>query len=413
MTNYERQKHIYGMLTKVFFDKAYSGIVLNAEINKVPDGDKPFVTKVFYGVIEKNEYLTYAISSLAKSAPQPKIALVMKIGLYQLYFTSQSPYAVVSASVDLVKNIGKKEVAGFVNATLKNYDKVRFPDKSNRIKYLTVFGGVPEWLAKKLIAQLGFDFALDMLTAELPLKTHVRNNPVVVEKDEFGRKYSLTDKSAFGFYVTADELKKFAPDEYTVQSLSSIAAVNFYIKNLRSGSVLDVCAAPGGKSVLMAQSGDFSVTACDLHPHRTELIKKYASRMGVALNVELNDASRENGKWRNAFDIVICDVPCSGIGVIKSKPDILLNRKEADIGILCAEQSSILSVSAAYVKTGGRLCYSTCTVLYEENMRVIERFLQKNPGFEIDREDDDGIMELFPNTDKCDGFFVARLRRRI
>ena len=131
--------------------------MLNDGIGGVPEGDRAFVTKVFYGVIEKETYLNYALSALVQQSPQPKVALVMKIGLYQLYFTDQAPYAVVSASVDLVKSIGKKEVAGFVNATLKNYKKVRFPDKNDEIAYLSVFGGVPKWLSKKLIGQYGFD----------------------------------------------------------------------------------------------------------------------------------------------------------------------------------------------------------------------------------------------------------------
>lgn len=413
MTNYERQKCIYGLLCKVYFDKAYSGIVLNDGIAQVPEGDKAFVTKVFYGVIEKNEYLSYAVSYLTKSAPKPKVALVMKISLYQLYFTSQSPYAVVSASVDLVKEIGKKELAGFVNATLKNYGKVVFPDKNDKTAYLVVYGGVPEWLAKKLIATYGFDFALEMLTAELPVKTHVRNNPYKISRRELKDKYALEDESGYGFYVTAEQLKKMNKDEYTVQSVSSIRATEFYLQGLERADILDVCAAPGGKSVLMAQSGDFYVTSCDLHPHRVELVKKYMERMGVHGNAVVNDACVVNEKWINAYDVVVCDAPCSGIGVIKSKPDILLNRQESEIEELAAKQLEILSVSAAYVKRGGRLCYSTCTILYEENRRVVERFLRKNPEFEIYDGPGGGFLELFPNTDKCDGFFVARLRRRI
>lgn len=413
MTNYERQKCIYRLLCKVYFDKAYSGMVLNDGIACVPEGDKAFVTKVFYGVIEKNEYLSYAVSCLTKSAPKPKVALVMKIGLYQLYFTSQSPYAVVSASVDLVKEIGKKELAGFVNATLKNYGKVVFPDKKDKTTYLVVYGGVPAWLAKKLIATYGFDFALETLTAELPVKTHIRNNPYKISRSELKDKYELTDESGYGFYVTADQLKKMEKDEYTVQSVSSIRATEFYLQGLEKANVLDVCAAPGGKSVLMAQSGDFCVTSCDLHPHRVELIKKYMARMGVCGNAVVNDACVVNEKWINAFDVVVCDAPCSGIGVIKSKPDILLNRQESEIEALAAKQLEILGVSSSYVKKGGRLCYSTCTVLYEENRRVVERFLKKNPEFEVYDGSEGGYLELFPGRDKCDGFFVAVLRRRI
>lgn len=407
MTNYERQKFVYGLLCKVHFDKAYCGIVLNDGIGLAPEGDRAFITKVFYGVIEKDVYLNYALSSLVKQSPQPKVALVMKIGLYQLYFTDQAPYAVVSASVDLVKSIGKKEVAGFVNATLKNYKKVLFPKQTDKINYLSVFGGVPVWLAKKLSGEYGFDQALEMLRCKLTDKTHVRNNPEVISKEELKTKYGLTDESEYGFFVGAEQLKKMAPDEYTVQSLSSMKAVKAYLGDLSRGSVLDVCAAPGGKSVYIAQSGNFTVTACDIHEHRVELIKKYAARMKVNILTVLNDAEKDNKKWHDMFDVVVCDVPCSGIGVIRSKPDVLLNRKESDIPVLAKSQKKILEVSAEYVKPGGRLCYSTCTVLKEENEKVVESFLVTYPGFELISE-----KTLLPQNDGCDGFFVAVMRRK-
>lgn len=412
MNNYERQTIIYRMLSEVYFKKGYSGIVLNSFIEKIGKEDRPFVTKVFYGVMEKNEYLSYATKSLVKSMPKPKIVLILKIALYQLYFTSQQPYAVVSSAVELTKDIGKKEVSGFVNATLKNHDKVRFPQKAKTAEYLSVYGGVPQWLARKLISQYGFDFAYEMLTAHLSEKTHIRLNPDKISSHEIENKLGEFDKSEYGYYVTADRLRLLNGDEYTIQSLSSIKAVHFYLHGLDGGAVLDVCAAPGGKSVLMAQLGNFSVTAGDLHPHRVELIEKYAARMNVSVNAVCNDATKVRGDWRNNFDLVVCDVPCSGIGVINSKPDVLLNRSESDIASLHVTQSAILETSAQYVKKGGRLAYSTCTVLYEENRRVVERFLAKHPEFELDKTgENSGIVEFFPHIDGCDGFFVARMRR--
>lgn len=408
MTNYERQKYIYGLLLKVYFDKAYCGIVLNDGIGGVPEGDRAFVTKVFYGVIEKETYLNYALSALVKQSPQPKVALVMKIGLYQLYFTEQAPYAVVSASVDLVKSIGKKEVAGFVNATLKNYKKVRFPDKSDEIAYLSVFGGVPKWLSKKLIGQYEFDEALSALTFRLTDKTHVRNNPAVISAEELKQKYSLTEESERGFYVTANQLKEMKADEYTVQALSSIKAADAYIDGVTKGDVLDLCAAPGGKAVYIAQSGDFNVTACDIHAHRAELIKKYAARMKANITVKINDAEKDNPEWHAGFDVVVCDVPCSGIGVIRSKPDVLLNRKESDVAVLSKTQKKILYTGALYVRPGGRLCYSTCTILKEENENVIDAFLLENPNYKIITK-----KTLLPEKDGCDGFFVAVMRRKV
>ncbi len=413
MTNYERQTIIYRALEKVYFDKAYSGLVLNSVLKNVLPSDKAFITKVFYGVIEKDSYLNYVIANLSKTRPKPKIALVMKIGFYQLFFTDQKQYAVVSSTVELCKSIGKKEVAGYVNATLKNYKSVVFPNKSRQIEYLSVFGSVPSWLAKKLIKQYGFDFSLEMLSYPLTSKTHIRHNPYKTSRECLENKIPDAEKSPYGFFVTESEMEKLSPDEYIVQSLSSIYAVMFYLKGTDGGKLLDVCSAPGGKAVLAAKVGNFDVTACDIHAHRTELIKKYARKTGTELTVEQNDATVFRPDWSDSFDVVVCDVPCSGIGVIKSKPDVLLNRQESDISELASIQLKILTTSANYVKKGGKLCYSTCTVLKEENECVIEKFLLENDNFEVDKAEDDGILRLYPHTDNCDGFFVVGLRRKL
>ena len=168
---------------------------------------------------------------------------------------------------------------------------------------MSVFGGVPVWLAKKLSAEYGFDSVLETLIFRLTDKTHIRNNPAVISKEELKNKYGLLDQSEYGFFVGAEQLKKMAPDEYTVQSLSSMKAVKIYLGDLSGGKVLDVCAAPGGKSVYIAQSGSFAVTACDIHEHRVELIKKYAARMKENLFVVRNDAEKDNEQWHGrAFE---------------------------------------------------------------------------------------------------------------
>lgn len=413
MTNYQRQKIIFDMLSRVYFDKAFCGIALNEQIGAVPAQDKPFVTKVFYGVLEKNNYLDCAVKSLVSSSPKPKIALILKIGLYQLYFTSQPAYAVVSASVELTKSIGKRQLSGFVNAVLKNYQNAVFPDKKNRLQYVTVFGGTPQWLSKKLLKQYGFDFTMDMLTARLPVKTHIRVNTSRITPGEFQKKYDCKDLSPRGYYVTADELQKMDGSDYIVQSLASIYAAEFYIKDKDCGKVLDVCAAPGGKSVFMAQAGNFDVTSCDLYPHRVKLIEKYAANVGVKITALQNDAEKLRDEWKDKFDIVVCDVPCSGLGVFCSKPDVFLHRTQAMQCEIVNIQKKILQNAACYVRPGGRLCYSTCTILHEENQDVVSEFLNTRPNFETEKCGDEGVMSLYPQTDGCDGFFVARMRRLV
>ena len=172
--------------------------------------------------------------------------------------------------------------------------------------------------------------------------------------------------------------------------------------------VLDCCAAPGGKSVLIAQRNPSgSVVAGELHEHRVELIKSYCARMG-ANNVQpiVQDATVFREDWRKGFDCVLCDVPCSGLGVLYSKPDIKYFRKEEDIDVLAGIQREILTCSAGYVRPGGRLIYSTCTLLGEENEQQVRAFMKRHDGFELEEE-----MKLLPFEGGHEGFYAARMIR--
>ena len=420
MTNYERQKFVYGLLCKVYFDKAYCGIVLNDGIGLAPEGDRAFITKVFYGVIEKDVYLNYALSALVKQSPQPKVVLVMKIGLYQLYFTDQAPYAVVSSSVDLVKSIGKKEVAGFVNATLKNYKKVRFPDKTDKINYLSVFGGVPVWLAKKLSAEYGFDSALETLTFRLTDKTHIRNNPAVISKEELKNKYGLLDQSEYGFFVGAEQLKKMAPDEYTVQSLSSMKTVKIYLGDLSGGKVLDVCAAPGGKSTQSGlRMGGQGVLVCN-EPvwERAKILSQNIERMGIpnALVVSAYPDQLAQ-RWPEAFDAIQVDAPCSGEGMFRRHPETRAEWSPESPAGCAKRQAEILDRAAEMLRPGGRIVYSTCTMNRTENEDTVDAFLSRHADFSLEAfslpgaDAPDGMLTCYPHRMKGEGHFVALLRK--
>lgn len=183
-------------------------------------------------------------------------------------------------------------------------------------------------------------------------------------------------------------------------------------------SVLDACAAPGGKAVYIKQlNDDATVTACDIHPHRVALIDSYAKRMGVEITAVCRDSSVFNSAFEEKYDFVLCDVPCSGFGVLDSRPDIKLTRASVDIGNLMKLQSAIISNAARYVKRGGVLLYSTCTVFNNENGQIVERFLQNNADFSystinlpIDSPaNGQGKYQFLPHVDAIQGFFAARL----
>lgn len=423
MTSLERQKIVYEALSKVYREGAYSQIQLDETLSA--DGlsadDKAYITAVFYGVIEKDTALSYFISVLCDKKPKPAISVLLKMGIYGVRYSSTPLYAVIDNTVTLCKEIGKKEVCGFVNAVLRKSEKCPMPDKSNKALYLSVLASVPVWLAKTMIKDYGEERATAILTANLLTDTHIRLNYAKITDEEFEKRVKTFVKSKYGYYVKPDAFRVLKLDEYTPMSLASIIATQCYRSLIEDGAkVLDTCSAPGGKAVYLSSLGSFDITACDIHPHRAELIRKYAKRMEASLTVVVNDATVLKEEWLNSFDAVICDAPCSGIGVISSKPDVLLNRKEEDIATLAKLQLKILTTSVKYLKKNGTLFYSTCTVLRQENDNVVKNFIASNPDFEVVQPKVDGVVcdkrnyvRLLPDADGTDGFFVVALRRKV
>ena len=413
----------YELLLKVFRDNAYASIELNSALKRSSPEIAPYVTKLFYGVLEKSIYYDYVISKFATQKPKKPIAVIIKMGYYALENLNVPQYAVVNNMVNLCKKVGKGGASGFVNSVLRNFKQVELP-KEGSLQYLSVRYSVPEWLCKVFVDDYGYDFTQKMLSYESDNKTHIRVNTANITQEEFESKYCLhnnaeIERSKVGYYVSGKSLKGLKACDYVVQSASSIAAVYAYLyKQGNITKILDLCAAPGGKSVLLKTLTGAEVTACDIHKHRVELISQYATKASVKINAMLNDATQFRPEWENKFDLVVCDVPCSGLGVIGSKPDILYNRTRNDIDELVELQKKILLAAARYVKPGGRLCYSTCTVIHEENSGVVNDFLDNNDNFirELIKSPYDDCekeeITLFPHINRTDGFYVAALKKK-
>ena len=184
-------------------------------------------------------------------------------------------------------------------------------------------------------------------------------------------------------------------------------AVRAYKKGIDGGKALDLCAAPGGKSLYLSELGDFDITACDIYEHKIKLMQGLANKLGANIKVKLNDATLHNSEFDDAFDLVIADCPCSGTGTLRSKPDILLRRKPSDLEELCALQVKIMNAASKYCRVGGVLCYSTCSVLKCENEKIRAKFLEAHTDYEPIDE-----TKLTPDTDLCDGFYIARFKRK-
>lgn len=336
--------------------------------------NKARTVAICYGVLEKDGYLNYIISGNTATAPKAAVKLILKIALYMLEFMGKHDYMVVDSAVELTKKLGKGGAAGFVNGFLRSYKLPELPQNSTEA--LAIKCSVSLWLAKKVKRSYkGEAEAILSAPSKGLCVRFVNGEQKYLDKPHIDTPF----KGAYIFPNFVRDLGFFAGD-YTFQSVGSIAICSAIFPCER---LLDACAAPGGKSVLLAEKCA-SVTACELHSHRTSLIEEYAKRMKAEnVTAVTADSTQFIANYENAFDTVLCDAPCSGTGVINENPDIKLNRKEEDIEKLTKLQSAILDNCSRYVKSGGKLYYSTCSILPEENDSVAVGFLQRHPEYSL------------------------------
>lgn len=423
------RKHIdsaYKILSKVYQDGTYSNMAFLGEC--VSD----MSTRLVYGTLEENVKIDYILSQLIEKKPQKSVLTLLKIGTYALLNLSDVPkFAIVSECVEVAKSNGKSGASGFINAVLKKVadGKYSLPKESDE-NYLSVTYSKPQWFCDKLEKQYGKEVARIILSAKSTTLEHIRiNSRMATESDvEFLLKKNKTDfkKSDVGGYIVkANDTVRHMFDKglVTFQSPSSILAVKA-LGVTDGAQILDICSAPGGKAVYMSELCPHGkVVACDLYPHRIALIQKYKNRMHTP-NVKAvqADACVLNEEWKDAFDFVLCDAPCSCLGTFKKHPDVFLNKDESCISELAATQRQILENAAKYLKVSGAMVYSTCTLFEEENENVVHDFLEKNVDFVLEHIsglekidggkylDNKGMIQILPH-DEYDGFFIAKIRR--
>lgn len=423
------RKHIdsaYKILSKVYQDGTYSNMAFLGE--RVSD----MSTRLVYGALEENVKIDYILSQLIEKKPQKSVLTLLKIGTYALLNLSDVPkFAIVSECVEVAKSNGKGGASGFINAVLKKVadGKYSLPKESDE-NYLSVTYSKPQWFCDKLEKQYGKDIARSILSAKSTTLEHIRiNSRMATESDvEFLLKKNKIDfkKSDVGGYIVkANDAVRHMFDKglVTFQSPSSILAVKA-LGVTDGAQILDICSAPGGKAVYMSELCPHGkVVACDLYPHRVALIQKYKNRMHTP-NVKAvqADACVLNEEWKDTFDFVLCDAPCSCLGTFKKHPDVFLNKDERCINELATTQRQILENAAKYLKVGGAMVYSTCTLFEEENENVVHDFLEKNVDFVLEHIsglekidggkylDNKGMIQILPH-DEYDGFFIAKIRR--
>ncbi len=368
----------YRILFLVYSDGAFLKQAMSDVF--IEEKNRAHTTKICYGVLDRDTEFEYVFSRLCDKRPKQAVRIILKIAMYSIKYLKTAPYAVVDAAVELIKKLGKGGTAGFVNAFLRKYVSYEIEEPADETMKLSVKYSYPVFAVKRLCADYGKETAEKIMGADSEMTT-VRFDSSVCGEEYLGNKRFAYEKTPFfntffvkGFKRDAD----FDKGVYTFQSVGSAAICDM----VEGGkTLLDACAAPGGKSVNLADKFD-SVTSFELHEHRTELIRDYARRMNKTNITAVNkDSSVYDEEYSEKFDSVLCDVPCSGYGVVKDNPDIKLRRTEEDVEKISATQSKILETCSHYVKKGGYLYYSTCSVFKSENEGVCMEFLRKHPEF--------------------------------
>jgi len=433
---------------------AYSNITINKYLEKsqFKEIDRNFITGLVYGTIKWKKSIDYVInqfSNVPMKKLSPWILNILRLGIYQILYTDKIPVsAACNESVKLARKYGHKASSGFVNGILRNISRgknnIVYPDKNkNLAEYLSVKYSFQEWMVKRWLYVYGESFTENILknSNENPdFSISVNTLKISVEAfqqrlqekgiESYRSKYidnGLILKNPVG--ITDSEL--FRNGYFQVQDQASML-VSRVLDPKPGELVMDVCSAPGGKTANIVQlmENQGVVVARDIHPHKINLIRNTTDRLGLKIvKTELYDATITDLSYIEKADRVLVDAPCTGLGIIRRKPDIKWSRTEKDSEVLSELQLKILTASSKYVKENGVLVYSTCTIDPLENIEVVNKFLGLDNNFTLEGFDyllpdslinetakiketaGKGYIQLYPNTDGLDGFFIAKLRR--
>ncbi len=421
---------------KVLYDVdkngAYSNIALDEALRqarkrqeKIEPRDVGFISEIVYGTISWKLTIDEIIkkySNIRIKKISPWILNILRMSVYQILFLDKVPKsAAVNEGVNLAKRYGHKASSNFVNAILRKVSKEdykAFFEIQDNAERISKTASMPMWLVEELLKENTVEkveqicqnsnirpkvcIRVNMLKTDLPtLIKELGKQGIQVEKGE-SEKFLFLEGAK-----NIEGLKFFQEGKFTVQD--EVAGWIPEILNPQPNEkILDACSSPGGKTTYMAElmKNQGEIRAWDLHEHRVKLVEKAANRLGISMiKTEIKDAMIYEEKYAEYFDKILLDVPCLGIGVLKRKPDIKWKRKKEDIEEITKIQKKILENCSKYVKKGGELVYSTCSILKKENEDIIYKFIKNNTNFEIIK-----LVQVYQN-EKNDGFFIAKMRK--
>ena len=433
------------IINEVHEKGAYANVALVQELRRqeLSDVDRRFVTELVYGTVKAGATLDWIlrryVNRPVKKIP-PMIADILRLGLYQLFFMDRIPAsAACNEAVELAKRYGHPGTVKFVNAVLRTAvrepEKAAFPEgKGQATTQLALASQHPEWLVRRWIREFGYAeaaalCAFDNEQAVLSLRT----NTLKISREDLLTR--LQDEGAEGeasawapegirclFHGALDRLPSLQQGLFQVQDESSMQVAHV-VAPQPGEFIIDTCSAPGGKTTHLAaiMENTGRILALDIYEHKLQRVAENAARLGISIiETKLLDAREVGELYAGQADRVLVDAPCSGLGVLRRKPDARWNKTPEQLAELPPLQLEILSSAARAVKPGGVLVYSTCTILREENQAVVEAFLAAQPDFFLEKTGhflpgkprEDAMVQLLPQRDGTDGFFIARLRRK-
>ena len=433
-------------LADVVRNEAYASQALDRALTDVelsPE-DRRLAASLFYFAVENRLQIEWALDGLLNTKPEPLVNDILHIAAAQILFMNKIPdHAAVDEAVKMVRYMGRPGLDKLVNGVLRSLIRARdeggleMPDiDEDPVKALSVRCSVSEPAMKRLVEAYGAELA-EQIASYIPEERTmtVRPNMTKMSAAEFEE---MLEREGFRFKRGAVENsyilsgagsiaghEGYKSGLFSIQGESSMLAAQA-VEAKRGMQILDACSAPGGKTCLMAEAmgGSGRVHAWDVHPHRVDLVRAAAHRLGLEnIRPAVHDATKPMESMELMMDAVLVDAPCSGLGVMGDKPDIKFRTKEEDLVNILPLQKKILESCAQAVKVGGRLVYSTCTILPEENEMQVRAFLERHPEFELDTNAswlpenlrdrmENGMLQLLPARDGVEGFFIARMIRR-
>lgn len=395
----DARSYALDVLVRVFREHGYAGLLMRND-NPLPDKDKRFVSSLVYGTIRNYSLLEAQWRPFAKRKVRLKTALILDMAVYQMFFMDKVPdYAIVNGAVEMADEKEK----GFVNALLHKAQKQGFLEVDEEaVRY-----SHPSWIIGLWKAHYGEAVTRKILESDQkPSVTFGRINTLKVKKEDLENRYTFVNDISFISDVPLRETEDFKEGRVLIQDVHS-AMVPAYLDVHAGMKVLDACAAPGTKTqeIAMFMENDGEIIATDIYEARVHLIKQLMDKTGVEIvRAFVKDSSKHDQFTPESFDRILLDVPCSGLGDLSHKPEIRWHLLPENIDSLVMTQRAILLANASYLRVGGIMVYSTCTLNKKENEKQIQWFLREHPDFTLLSE-----KTMFPFEDGGDGFYMAQL----